>query len=130
MQGGKEACLNARACVQDVIDFNNILVGDKKPWVVMEKSEFQKMEYSLPNRLFAAIKPRESQCDAVKEIICSIKDRSVRVVYHNSAEQVKCCEVSWGRVVLHRSVLDNIGSNADQLAALGGADELGVPRHG
>ena len=79
------------------------------------------MEYTLLNRLYGTIKPRESQCDSVKEIICSIKDRSVKVVFHNRADEVKCCEVSWGRVVLHRSVLREIGSDIDQLAALGGS---------
>ena len=121
VRGGKEACLNARACVQDVIEFNNLLVGTKRPWVVLEKSDFQKMEYSLVNRMYGIIKPSESQCDRVKEVKCSIKDRSVRVVFHGRTDEVKCCEVSWGQVVPNHSVLREIGVDVGQLTALGAA---------
>ena len=34
--GGKEACLNARVCVQDIIEIHKLQLKGKQPWVVVE----------------------------------------------------------------------------------------------
>ena len=90
------------------------------PYVVLEKSDFQKAEYGMVTRLLEGITDLTLTDNMIHELTPEFKEKSVNVQLKDSSTRIKLCEVRDGTMVPNMDMLKWLNIEPGQLIAIGG----------